>query len=213
MKAWLKDHGKAAQWTLGVIVVVVSFVAWADVRLARSESITLYSLFPLFGLLAFSLMWTHYIYGAIRRYSNEKDRGYDAYWYISGTVVLASLLLHPFLLSFGLWRDGLGLPPLSYITAYDSMKVAIMLGSLSLTIFLLFELYRWFGDRPWWKYVEWLQLLGMTAIFIHALMLGGELNVGWFRAVWWGYGVTLAVASVYTYLYDRKRGHYGHEIE
>ena len=145
--------------------------------------------------------------------SGKQENGKDAYWYVSSGIVLACLLLHPGLLSFGLWRDGLGLPPLSYINAYESMRLAILLGSVSLGIFLAFELHRWFGDRAWWKYIDRLQLVAMVAIFIHGLSLGGELNVSWYRALWILYGITLIAAYVYSYMYDRKRGHYESEIK
>jgi hypothetical protein len=204
MKQSLRKNGRAVQWVLGIIVIVLAILVWVSVRLNGSGELTVYALFPLFGLIAFSLMWTHYIHGATKRYADQKDDGNDVYWYLSSGIVLACILLHPILLSFGLWRDGQGLPPLSYINAYASMELAILLGSLSLGIFLAFEFHRWFGNRPWWRYVDALQFVAMLAIFVHALSLGGELNVGWFRALWWVYGVTLITAYVYSYIYDKK---------
>jgi hypothetical protein len=206
MKYYFKHYDAYIQWALGIIVFILAVVVWASVRLKGGEPLTIYGIFPLLGLIGFGLMWTHYIGGATRRFSGERDHSKDAYWYVSSGIVLACLLLHPALLSFGLWRDGLGLPPFSYINAYESMKLAILLGSLSLGIFLAFEFHRWFGDRPWWRYVEGLQFVAMLAIFVHALSLGGELNISWFRTLWWVYGVTLIAAYVYSYRYDRKRG-------
>ncbi|MBC7764687.1 hypothetical protein H7Y29_03140 [Microbacteriaceae bacterium] len=206
MKQFLRKNDRVMQWVLGVTVTVVAILVWVSVRLNNSSDVTVYTVFPLLGLVGFSLMWTHYIHGATKRYAALKDHGKDIYWYVSSGIVLACLLLHPLLLSFALWRDGLGLPPFSYMTAYESMSFAIILGSLSLSIFLAFELHRWFSDRSWWRYVDALQFVAMLAIFVHALSLGGELNVVWFKALWWLYGVTLVVAYVYSYRYDRKRG-------
>ncbi len=204
MKQFLRQYDSVVQWVLGILVTVMAVLAWASVRLNNSGALTIYDIFPLLGLVAFSLMWTHYIHGALRRYIGQKIVTKDVYWYVSSGVVLACLLLHPALLSFGLWRDGLGLPPLSYMTAYESMRLAIILGSLSLTIFLAFELHRWFRNKKWWRYVEVAQFVGMLAIFVHALSLGGELDVAWFAVIWWGYGLTLIASHVYSYRYDKK---------
>lgn len=204
MKQFLRRHYHAVQWAIGGLVVAAAIAAWASVRLDGTGELTTYDIFPVFGLLAFSLMWTHYIHGVIRRYVGKADRTKDAYWYASSAVVLACLLLHPFLLSFGLWQDGLGLPPFSYLNAYESMRLAVLLGSLSLVIFLAFELHRWLAKRSWWRYVDRLQFVAMLAIFLHALTLGGELNVAWFYILWWGYGLTLIAAYVYSYRYDKK---------
>ncbi len=214
MKQYLQRYNSQLQWILGVIVVVLAVTVWAGVRLVDGDELTVYSIFPLLGLIAFSLMWTHYIHGALRRLAGKDKPDKNAYWYVSSVVVLACILLHPALLSFGLWRDGLGLPPLSYMTAYESMQLAIILGSMSLTIFLAFELHRWFSNKKWWRYVEGAQLVAMLAVFVHALSLGGELNVGWYMAVWWVYGVTLVGAHMYNYTYDKqRREHAGQPIK
>jgi hypothetical protein len=92
------------------------------------------------------------------------------------------------------------------LTVYSTQVAAVLLGSLGLTIFLAFELKRWFGEKIWWRYVEWAQIVGMAAIFYHALQLGHELRLGWFMAVWWFYGLTLVGAIIYSAIYKKREG-------
>jgi hypothetical protein len=40
----------------------------------------------------------------------------------------------------------------------------------------------------------------MVMIFIHSLQLGSQLQTGWFRVLWYIYGITLVVALVYIYV-------------
>jgi len=124
----------------------------------------------------------------------------------TGAVVLALLFLHPVILIANLKRDGFGLPPASYLAVYpETMQGVIMLGTVSLLIFLSFELRRWLNEKLWWYMVEYLQLLAMGLIFYHGLTLGRELSVGWYRMVWWFYGVSFLVSVVYNYTYDKWR--------
>lgn len=51
----------------------------------------------------------------------------------------------------------------------------------------------------------------MIFIFVHALLLGGELLPGWFRFVWIFVGWILVMSIVYNYWYDHKRPIKGEE--
>lgn len=204
MKTWLRRRIAAIEWLTGLAVVVVGVVVWWQVRVAAGQPLTIYDLFPVFGLIAYGLMWTHFIFGALRRYADIEKPAVYRYGTISSGVVLAMILLHPGLLWYALWRDGFGLPPGSYLTVYDTQLVAIFCGSLGLGIFLAYEFKRAFGKKRWWRYIEYLQIVGMIAIFYHALQLGGELAVDWFRVIWCGYFLTLLVAICYTYYRKRR---------
>ena len=196
---------KMCSWGLAVIVLALALGVWAHNRLAFG-GLTTYKLFPILGLSAFSLMWTHYIVGALRRILKQDKKVVKLYSSVTGAVVLALILFHPGLLWYQLWRDGLGLPPKSYLHAYPStgMHIALMLGSISLLIFLAFELKHHFEKKSWWKLVDYAQIAAMFFIFYHALTLGQEVAHGWFRVVWYFYGLSLLAAVVYNYAYDRK---------
>ena len=205
MKEFIRRYHGIIEWSLATFVVVSALTVWTISR-EPVNGLTIYDIFPPLGLTAVGLMWTHFVMGALRRFSGYQRQAHDTYMTVSMGIVLALIILHPGLLWLGLYRDGLGLPPVSYLTAYQSQLLAVLLGSLGLTIFLAFELKRWFRHKPWWRFIEWAQIVGMSAIFFHALELGKELRTGWFAAIWWGYGITLAIAIIYTAIYNRRKG-------
>ncbi len=195
-------------WFLFCVVLLSAVVVWAGERLG-GQSLTLYSIFPLLGLGAFSIMWTHYILGSVRRKLGVKARVNKTYFKYSSWLVLALILLHPGLLIVQLNRDGLGLPPNSYLQVYSepAMKGAIMLGTIALIIFLAYEFRKKFHKKSWWKFINWAQIVAMYLIFYHGLTLGRELNVGWYKNVWYFYGISLLAAVLYNSWYDRTIKH------
>jgi len=188
---------------LASMVLGVGAVAW--LQGLRGE-IGIYKLFPLLGILAWLLMWTHYVGGSLKRYLGlANDRSVmQHYAAVTGYIVLCLILLHPGLLYIGLFRDGLGLPPYSAFEAYQTigMRVGLVLGSVGLMVFLLFELGRWFRHKGWWRYIEWANIAAMGIIFMHGLLIGGGIT-GWFRIVWIALGVILVATIAYNWYYDK----------
>ncbi len=192
------------EWTCAAIVLATVFVAWIQSRNIFERGVDEFSLFPLLGLMAFVLMWSHYIFGAVRRGMGVAKDQAGIYWPASSALVLVLIILHPLLLNYRLIADGLGLPPGSYELAYGNKAVFLVLGTACLLVFLMFELRRWFRDAAWWKYVEYAQVVAMIGIFIHSLELGRELTLPWFLTLWWIYGLLLVGAWVYNYRYDSR---------
>ena len=188
---------------LASMVLGVGAVAW--LQGLRGE-IGIYKLFPLLGILAWLLMWTHYVGGSLKRYLGlANDRSVmQHYAAVTGYIVLCLILLHPGLLYIGLFRDGLGLPPYSAFEAYQTigMRVGVVLGSVGLMVVLLFELGRWFRHKGWWRYIEWANIAAMGIIFMHGLLIGGGIT-GWFRIVWIALGVILVATIAYNWYYDK----------
>jgi hypothetical protein len=205
VKEFIKSNAALIEWLLGAFVIVSSILVWVMTREVGDKSLTIYDIFPVFGLLAFGLMWTHFVMGALRTYAYAEHPENSLYGTLSMGLVLGLIILHPLLLWLGLYNDGYGLPPGSYLTAYASQATFVSLGSLGLAIFLAFEFKRVFGEKSWWKYVEWAQIVGMTAIFFHAINLGGELDENWFMLVWWFYGITLAGSVIYSFIANKKQ--------
>jgi hypothetical protein len=193
---------KMCSWILAALVSACALVAWSSERLT-GRPLSVYDFFPLLGLLAFSLMWTHYIVGSMRRYFSLDASVNRRYMKLTSIAVLVLMLLHPGLLNFQLNRDGFGSPPDSYAAVYATEVLwVITLGLIGLVIFLLFELKRWLGNKPWWRIVEYLQVVAMGFIFYHGLTLGRELSDGWYRVLWYVYGIILVASVVYNYWYD-----------
>lgn len=193
-----------AAWGLSLAVCVLALAAWSQVGL-EAKDLNAYLLFPLFGLLAFSLMWTHYVVGALRRLAGVDKAPLKAYFRATGWVAIVFILLHPSLLVFQLWRDGAGLPPGSYINYVGpALKWAVALGTLSFLLFLSFETKRWFDKKAWWPIIEYGNVVAMFAIIAHSLALGSNLQTGWFRYVWLFYAVSLLASLVYIYYLEAQ---------
>lgn len=197
---------KITAWSLVAVTVILAVLAWGQTYRWQLLPYSSYRYFPLLGLLAFSLMWTHYISSTLRERSALPKPILSNYFRLTSYAVLLLILLHPGLLIYQRFRDGYGLPPGSYLSyvAPGMMWVAI-LGSISLVIFLAFELHRVYGDRSWWHYVADASDFAMLAIFYHSLRLGTQLNSGWYRGVWWFYGLTLIMVLARKYYLKFKK--------
>lgn len=191
------------EWGTGIGIVAAMMLGWVLGR-GGELSFDTFAVFPLLGLIAFGLMWSHYSLGSVRRLMGAKKSKGDIYWSASSGLVLALIILHPALLNYGLIRDGLGLPPASYEQAYGALAPYLTLGMICLIIFLSYELHRWFSATKWWKYIEFAQIAAMIGIFVHALSLGQTLSQPWFMALWWLMGLTLVAAWMYNYYSDHK---------
>lgn len=187
-------------WALSAAVALIAFIAWGQSWHWRLNRMSAYNIFPLLGLLAFSIMWSHYVVSAVRQAAGVRKEALKLYISVTGLAVLGLILLHPGLLAWQLWHDGFGLPPGS--TKYyvgSAMYGAVILGLIALTLFLLYELHRWYESKPWWLYFSIATDIAMVMIYIHSLLLGSQLKTGWLRLVWYFYGVTLAAALIYAY--------------
>lgn len=189
----------AAAWTLSLTVAALAVIAWGGDLRWNFAQLSVYQLFPLLGLLAFSLMWAHYPVSALRRAGRVDPRATGPYFSATGWMVLALIVLHPGLLVWQLGHDGFGWPPGSYLYHYvaPGLRISALVGTVCFFIFLAFELHRFFGQRPWWRLVGYATDLAMLGIFYHSITLGTDLQGGWLRGLWWFYGVSLVVLIIY----------------
>lgn len=187
-------------WTLTTVVALLAVIVWAKSLGWQFGGLSTYSIFPVLGLVAFSIMWSHYMAGVMRR-TFLKNVELKKYFKWTGYVVLVLILLHPGLLIYQRFHDGFGLPPGSYKSyVAPGMAWLTLLGSVSLLVFLSFELKRWFDDKNWWKYVLILNDVAMVGIFYHGLKLGTQTHIKWFMYIWWFYGIALIAALIHKYV-------------
>jgi hypothetical protein len=178
---------------------ITALTAWAGMYQWHIPFKSLYTLFPVLGLLAFSIMWSQYMLEALQNLTHHTVN-IKRYFTTTSMFVLVLILLHPGLLIIQRFVDGYGLPPESYKSYVAPMKAWItVLGSISLLAFLAFELKRFYGDRNWWPYVLILNDIAIIAIFYHGLRLGSDTQAGWFKGLWYFFGMTLVAALVYKY--------------
>ncbi len=180
-------------WVSGIIVLIATFAVWVP-SLAVSK-LTIYSLFPLFGLLAWSLMWTHYVNGALAvRYGMERSRLYKT---VSEIIVFFCLWLHPGLLIYQLSVDN------STIIEYVGQRNAVfILGAFAAWLaFLSYDILVRFKNRPFWKknwiWVSVTQALAMGIIYLHAIKFGRHIQVSWFKVYWAVLGLVLIPCMLY----------------
>lgn len=202
-----KKHISAFSWALCALVFLIGFIAWGQGFDWQFSELSAYDLFPLFGILAFSLMWTHYIVSAKSLYLKVPGSVTKDYFKYTSLAVLASILLHPGILIWRLWHDGFGMPPNSYLSNYVAVgsRWAALLGTFAWFIFLSYEFHRKFSKRSWWKYVSYGSDVAMIFIFFHALELGPELQGGWFKIVWFFYGASYLLALIYIRTHKSKQ--------
>jgi hypothetical protein len=188
-------------WASSAFAVLVAVFVWGDSIGFQSSRLTGYSLFPLFGLLAFGLMWSHFITAALRMYLKVDKAVIKDYYEITSFFVILFLFAHPGILIWSLYRDGFGLPPNSYLHHYiaPGLAWAALLGTLSWLAFMAYELRRKYQQKSWWKYIAYASDAAIVAVFIHGLKLGRHTHTGWFQKVWYLYGLTLAISLIYMY--------------
>jgi hypothetical protein len=191
-------------WVIGFVVVLVSLNAWGGMYEWQFGGMTAYQLFPLFGLLAFGLMWTHYIVDAIRKCLNQSKEVLTDYFDMTSAAVLVLILAHPGLLVWQLWQDGHGLPPGSYKTYVGSALYGfVLMGVIALLGFLAYESRSFFKKPSLKQGIQYVSDVAMVLILIHGFRLGNVVD-GWFGLVWLVYGISFLLALGYVRL-DRSQ--------
>lgn len=186
-------------WSLTAAAAALAVIVWGQ-DFNWHVSFDAYLVFPVLGLTAYSIMWAHYMAGTARELLDVDKRALKEYYRFTGYAVLILICLHPGLLIYQRFRDGFGLPPHSYETyVAPGLGWITLLGTVSLLVFLAFEFHRKYGGRDWWHFVTEAGDIAMLAIFYHGLRLGLQLQHGWFRYVWWFYGVTLVLVLIRSY--------------
>ena len=187
-------------WVLVCLVVAASILAWTSSYQWHILPLSTYEVFPVLGLLAFGLLWTTYTMTALGSYWSLGHHVLAQYFKWTGYAILALICLHPGLLIYQRFQDGYGLPPHSYESyVAPGLGWVTLLGTVSLFIFLAFELRRFFGKYSWWHYVADASDLAMLFIAYHGLTLGNQVQIPWFKTIWWFYIVSLAFVLVYKY--------------
>lgn len=159
------------------------------------DILLLRQIFPALGLIAVTTMYLHIIGRPFARQLSEYIP-FATFERVSSYLVLVTMLLHPLLRTVYFLLEGLPLiPPPAY-------QLPLGLGALGLLLLLTYDVGKWYGRSDFvsrhWNVIDVLSTLGFYIVWVHALMLGGDLQEGPLRSVWIFYGVTAALASCYT---------------
>lgn len=182
---------------LNVTTTLAAIIAWTN---AMSEhSIHVLAIAGLLGLIAFSLMWVHFISDAIRDIWLPQETVGTQYA-ATRWIVLGAILLHPSLIVLYLYQNDYGLPPASYQAYVGEAKVIfVFLGILALTVFLAFECKRYLVKYGLWRYVLHANFIAMFAILIHGFRLGNVMESLWYFLIWCIYGISFTVVAIWWY--------------
>ncbi len=177
----------AALAVLVPIVAHIRNVSWAESSLTAA-------LFPVFGLLAFTLLWLHAISGVFEEKLREMF-AFDTFVHWTALAILVSILLHPLLLLV-LIKFRIGL-------LFSGPSLAIWLGIIGLALLLTYDTGKALKKREFfsrhWRAILVISNIGFILTFFHSYMIGSDLQAGPLRSLWLFYGVTAILAIIYTY--------------
>lgn len=177
----------------GAMLAVLAPIAVHLNNVSWSESSLLASIFPIFGLLAFTLLWLHSMSGVFEEWLRERFN-FDMFVDYTATIILVSMLLHPLLLLVIIRFDILGLL---------QGGLAIWLGVIGLILLLTYDIGKAMKKRGFfsknWNAILIVSTIGFLLTFFHSLMLGSDLQTGLMRKLWLFYGITAILATIYTY--------------
>jgi len=179
--------------TLAVIVPIfvhIQNVSW-------SSSSLIVNIFPIFGLLAFTLLWLHAISGAFWEWlcSHFGVETMEEFIGWTALAIFISIVLHPLLLLFLVKFD---LPSL-----ISHSPVPIYLGIFGLLLLLTYDIgkvlkkYKILLNN--WNSILIISNIGFILTFFHSLLIGSDLQIGFLRNLWIFYGVSAILAITYTY--------------
>lgn len=197
--------------TLAVLTPIFAYirnVSWGESLPAGEAGSLIAGIFPIFGLLAFTLLWLHSISGVFEEWlrtqfdpprlaeASRGEAGFDAFVHWTALVILVSIILHPLLLLVVI-RFNLEL-------ILSSLHLPIWFGIIGLTLLLTYDIgkilkkkYNFFA-RHWTK-VLIVSNIGFILTFFHSLLIGSLLQSGFMRGLWIFYGVSAICALIYTY--------------
>lgn len=165
-------------------------------------------IFPLFGLIAFTMLWAQLMIGAFmplwnKLYSSPKVLRFHI---VHGVVVWLVLLLHPGLLyASKILGDGFTLQALriDYVARQNVPYVLLGMAAFILlcTTILIALLRKRSFVQKYWKKVHYLNYVVFVMVFVHSFRLGSHVEPTILRYVWFVYGSVFVLALLYKRFY------------
>lgn len=179
---------------LNIFVVLAAVVAWLQ---STDGNYTLLNISSLLAVLAFGLMWVHYVSDAVAPLK-EGDSPDVQYWVSRGAVLIA-ILAHPVLVNWYLLDEGYGFPPGSYESLLSGFAWVVVLGWIALAAFLLFEVRKHKLVARYERQIFHFNILAMFLVIIHGFMIGLVMMNTWYVWVWWAFLASFGAVAVYRY--------------
>lgn len=192
---------RAALAMLVLGVVGYPLQVWYDGAQLVWGSGLLSSLFPAFGLVAFSIMYLHIVGRPFATWL-EQYVPFKTFERVSSNVVLSLLVLHPLFRTIYLVINDVSLWP------SPALFQPIVLGVVGFFMLISYDVGRAFYRSGWvsrhWGSIDVLSTLGFYVIWIHAFMIGSDLQTEPLRTLWIVYGVSAAMASAYVFFIQKR---------
>lgn len=172
--------------------------------LAGSDSATFArKLFPLVGLLAFSLLWVQLLVGTNRQYLRQVYPWMMRFHRWQGGFVLLFALLHPTLLLIGVGT--------AHYLARDfvapNLVVWVWVGYLQLLLLVCTAGSALLLRVPWlrtrWRTVHYANYGVFVLVWSHSWFLGSDVRTTDLRYLWTFFGATVVLSSVFRFLRRR----------
>ncbi len=189
---------------LNVAVIVLATTTWAG---SIGSAISALEVASLLGVLAFSLMWVHYVIDVVA--PQGEAASHDFQYYLSRGAVLLAIVTHPLLVNWYLVSQGFGYPPTSYEGLLGAAAWVVILGWLALFAFVSFELRGKLSQ--YMPQILYANIIAMFLVLIHGFVAGMFVINGWYAWVWLFYLVTFSAIAVYRYR-AKQKGLFGRYI-
>jgi hypothetical protein len=182
------------------LVVAIALYEWGSALDWEVLDASRLQIFPLLGLVAFSIMWWHFLLG----FAGDVDPKYEkpkSLKGISSIFVFFLIILHPLLLF--LQSNALGIDFKAFVESYvgDTNFLFVSYGTVAFFIFLAYDLAKRLKDKPLfknnWALIDAIDDVAFLAVFAHSMMLGQHTAGGWFRYYWITLGATGAFFIAY----------------
>jgi hypothetical protein len=162
------------------------------------DSSLLSGLFPVFGIIAFCILWLHAISGVFEPWLRQRF-DFDKFVRISSTIVFLSIILHPLFLLMGL---GFSYGKLMLYGKYVWYGIVGWILLMTYDVGKALIRYEFFSRN--WNKILTVSTIGFLITFFHSLNIGSDLQTQPLRGIWIFYGTTAILATIYTYGIKRK---------
>jgi hypothetical protein len=188
--------GKLKKWLIifGACLAVILPIAIHIKDASWENSSLIANVFPIFGLMASTLLWLHAISGVFEEWL-RKHFDFDAFVYWTALLILVSIISHPLLL--------LILIRFNIVDLIAEHPQGISLGIVGFVLLITYDLGKFFRKYDLfvhhWNKILVVSTIGYLLTFVHSLLLGSDLQGGFLRGLWIFYGATAVLATIYTY--------------
>lgn len=185
--------------SLMFLAVFYPVLVWFKNSNLDLDSTIFRDIFPVFGLLAFSIMWLHIVGGVFKNFF-DKYINFQKFVNQTSVIVLIFLILHPTLFLVHLTSKQI----ISIFTT--GQPIYVWLGVISWIIFICYDIAKISKIQKflnkYWQTIRFISTVPFFLILIHSLELGSDLQKGPLRFLWIFYGITALFATFYTYIFN-----------